>query len=273
MPRTGLCRNQRQRNHRSCSRHVIRLPCIIRVGQDEQGETVFIGRHSRCPLQVTAKPYLNELYYNDGAPAAVEGAEYDLSRIPLLARDQHGNPVEFRPDISGRWQTPIRPMPRLKTENCLLRLGQVSPRCLYADVILEALLCSAGKTAKNVVVKVKQQPTLKTIRADMKDGFVLRLDENAVLADQFTLRCDQYGREMTGGSFEWVTSKPDVVLTKRTLKALERRFTEIYARSGDIESNHITLTVNASETADCNHRRRNSVVRSKTLRWTCLQLR
>ncbi len=43
-----------------------------------------------------------------------------------------------------------------------------------------------GKTAKNVVVKVEQQPTLKTIRADMKDGFVLRLDENAVLADQFT---------------------------------------------------------------------------------------
>ena len=114
-------------------------------------------------------------------------------------------------------------------------------------MILEASSASAGKTAKNVVVKVEQQPTLKTIRADMKDGFVLRLDENAVLADQFTAAgYDQYGREMTGGSFEWVTSKPDVVsLENGTLKALKEDSTEIYARSGDIESNHITLTVNA----------------------------
>ena len=57
---------------------------------------------------------------------------------------------------------------------------------------------------------------------------------------------DQYGREMTGGSFEWVTSKPDVVsLENGTLKALKEDSTEIYTRSGDIESNHITLTVNA----------------------------
>ena len=32
---------------------------------------------------------------------------------------------------------------------------------------------------------------------------------------------------------------------KRQLKALKEDSTEIYARSGDIESNHITLTVNA----------------------------
>mgnify|MGYP001090855165 CR=1 FL=1 len=52
--------------------------------------------------------------------------------------------------------------------------------------------------------------------------------------------------EMTGGSFEWVTSKPDVVsLENGTLKALKEDSTEIYARSGDIESNHITLTVTA----------------------------
>lgn len=51
---------------------------------------------------------------------------------------------------------------------------------------------------------------------------------------------------MTGGSFEWVTSKPDVVsLENGTLKALKEDSTEIYARSGDIESNRITLTVNA----------------------------
>ena len=92
-------------------------------------------------------------------------------------------------------------------------------------MILEASSASAGKTAKNVVVKVEQQPTLKTIRADMKDGFVLRLDENAVLTDQFTAAgYDQYGREMTGGSFEWVTSKRMWFARKRNTQGTERRF-------------------------------------------------
>ena len=195
---------------------------------------------------MTAKPYLNELYYNDGAPAAVEGAEYDLSRIPLLARDQHGNPCGIPSDIEWTLADTNQTNATIENGKLLVAVGSV-PDASYADVILEASSASVGKTAKNVVVKVEQQPTLKTIRADMKDGFVLRLDENAVLADQFTAAgYDQYGREMTGGSFEWVTSKPDVVsLENGTLKALKEDSTEIYARSGDIESNYITLTVNA----------------------------
>ena len=215
------------------------------VGQDEQGETVYRTAQP-LPVQVTAKPYLNELYYNDGAPAAVEGAEYDLSRIPLLARDQHGNPCAVPSDIEWTLADTNQTNATIENGKLLVAVGSV-PDASYADVILEASSASAGKTAKNVVVRVEQQPTLKTIRADMKDGFVLRLDENAVLADQFTAAgYDQYGREMTGGSFEWVTSKPDVVsLENGTLKALKEDSTEIYARSGDIESNHITLTVNA----------------------------
>ena len=215
------------------------------VGQDEQGETVYRTAQP-LPVQVTAKPYLNELYYNDGAPAAVEGAAYDLSRIPLLARDQHGNPCAVPSDIEWTLADTNQTNATIENGKLLVAVGSV-PDASYADVILEASSASAGKTAKNVVVRVEQQPTLKTIRADMKDGFVLRLDENAVLADQFTAAgYDQYGREMTGGSFEWVTSKPDVVsLENGTLKALKEDSTEIYARSGDIESNHITLTVNA----------------------------
>ena len=81
----------------------------------------------------------------------------------------------------------------------------------------------------------------------MKDGFVLRLDENAVLANQFTAAgYDQYGREMTGGSFEWVSSKPDVVsLENGTLKALKEDSTGSCPFRRHRESNHITLTVNA----------------------------
>lgn len=215
------------------------------IGQDENGEPVYKTTQPLA-VQVTAKPYLNELYYNGGAPAAVEGASYDLSRIPLLARDQHGNPCAVPSDIEWTLAAANQTDAVIENGTLLVAAGSV-PEASYADVILEAASASAGKTAKNVVVKAEQQPVLKTIRADRKDGFVLRLDENAVLAEQFTATgFDQYGREMTGGSFEWVSSKPDVVsLENGTLKALKEDSTEIYARSGDIESNHITLTVTA----------------------------
>ena len=215
------------------------------IGQDENGEPVYKTTQPLA-VQVTAKPYLNELYYNGGAPAAVEGASYDLSRIPLLARDQHGNPCAVPSDIEWTLAAANQTDAVIENGTLLVAVGSV-PEASYADVILEASSASAGKTAKNVVVKAEQQPVLKTIRADRKDGFVLRLDENAVLADQFTATgFDQYGREMTGGSFEWVSSRPGVVsLENGTLKALKEDSTEIYARSGDIESNHITLTVTA----------------------------
>ena len=215
------------------------------IGQDENGEPVYKTTQPLA-VQVTAKPYLNELYYNGGAPAAVEGASYDLSRIPLLARDQHGNPCAVPSDIEWKLADTNQTDAVIENGTLLVAAGSV-PEASYADVILEAASASAGKTAKNVVVKAEQQPVLKTIRADRKDGFVLRLDENAVLAEQFTATgFDQYGREMTGGSFEWVSSRPDVVsLENGTLKALKEDSTEIYARSGDIESNHITLTVTA----------------------------
>ena len=215
------------------------------IGQDENGKPVYKTTQPLA-VQVTAKPYLNELYYNGGAPAAVEGASYDLSRIPLLARDQHGNPCAVPSDIEWKLADTNQTNATIENGKLLVAAGSV-PEASYADVILEAASASAGKTAKNVVVKAEQQPVLKTIRADRKDGFVLRLDENAVLAEQFTATgFDQYGREMTGGSFEWVSSRPDVVsLENGTLKALKEDSTEIYARSGDIESNHITLTVTA----------------------------
>ena len=215
------------------------------IGQDENGDPVYKTTQPLA-VQVTAKPYLNELYYNGGAPAAVEGASYDLSRIPLLARDQHGNPCAVPSDIEWTLADTNQTDAVIENGTLLVAAGSV-PEASYADVILEASSASAGKTAKNVVVKAEQQPVLKTIRADRKDGFVLRLDENAVLAEQFTATgFDQYGREMTGGSFEWVSSRPDVVsLENGTLKALKEDSTEIYARSGDIESNHITLTITA----------------------------
>ena len=111
------------------------------VGQDEQGETVYRTAQP-LPVQVTAKPYLNELYYNDGAPAAVEGAEYDLSRIPLLARDQHGNPCGIPSDIE--WTLADTNQTNAKIENgnvARYRIARLVPDARpTADVILGAPL-------------------------------------------------------------------------------------------------------------------------------------
>lgn len=74
------------------------LSCITRSDRTRTASR-FTKTTQPLAVQVTAKPYLNELYYNGGAPAAVEGASYDLSRIPLLARDQHGNPCAVPSDI------------------------------------------------------------------------------------------------------------------------------------------------------------------------------
>ena len=81
----------------------------------------------------------------------------------------------------------------------------------------------------------------------MNESFILRLDENARLANHFTaVGYDQYGREMQNLVFTWHTTRPDVVsLENGTLKALKEDSTEIYATADEIESNRITLTVAA----------------------------
>ncbi len=86
---------------------------------------------------MTAKPYLNELYYNDGAPAAVEGTEYDLSRIPLLARDQHGNPCGIPLDIEWTLADTNQTNATIENGKLLVAVGSV-PDASYADGILEA---------------------------------------------------------------------------------------------------------------------------------------
>ena len=215
------------------------------IGTDDDGKTIY-KTSQPVTVKVIAKPYVNELYYNGGAPAAVEGVAYDLAQIPLIARNQHGDPIAIPQDIE--WTLAENNQTNATIENGMLTVaaGQV-PDASYADVILEAYSPSIDKTAKNVVLKAEQQPVLKSIKATMNENFILRLDENAKLADHFSaVGYDQYGREMQGVVFTWHTSKPDVVSLKNgTLKALKEDSTEIYATADEIESNRITLTVAA----------------------------
>lgn len=215
------------------------------IGTDGDGKTIY-KTSQPVTVKVIAKPYVNELYYNGGAPAAVEGVAYDLAQIPLIARNQHGDPIAIPQDIE--WKLAENNQTTATIENGMLTVaaGQV-PDASYADVILEAYSPSIDKTARNIVVKAEQQPVLKSIKATMNESFILRLDENAKLADHFSaVGYDQYGREMQGVAFTWHTSKPDVVsLENGTLKALKEDSTEIYATAEGIESNRITLTVTA----------------------------
>lgn len=214
------------------------------VGKDDNNETIY-KQSLPITVNVVAKPYVDEFYYNGGAPNAVEGMAYDLAQIPLIARDQHGNPFDVPNDIEWKLAENNQTNATLENGKLTVAAGQV-PNASYADVILEAHSPSLNKTAKNVVVKAEQPAVLKSITATM-DTFVLRLDENARLADHFTaVGYDQYGREMQNIVFTWYTAKPDVVsLENGTLKALKEDSTEIYASADGIESNRITLTVTA----------------------------
>ena len=102
------------------------------------------------------KPYLNEHNYNDGAPAAVLRAQSMILCSPhsaACARDQHWRiPVEFRPDIEWTLADTNQTNATIENGKLLVAVGVV-PDASYADVILEASSASAGKTAKNVVVR------------------------------------------------------------------------------------------------------------------------
>lgn len=83
------------------------------IGTDDDGKTIY-KTSQPVTVKVIAKPYVNELYYNGGAPAAVEGVAYDLAQIPLIARNQHGDPIAIPQVSNGHWQKITRQMPRLK---------------------------------------------------------------------------------------------------------------------------------------------------------------
>lgn len=215
------------------------------IGTDDDGKTIY-KTSQPVTVKVIAKPYVDEFYYNGGAPNAVEGMAYNLTQIPLFARDQHANPFDVPNDIVWKLADNNETVATIENGMLTVEAGQV-PNASYAEVILEAYSPSLDKTAKNVVVKAEQPAVLKSITATMNSSFVLRLDENARLANHFTaVGYDQYGREMQNLVFTWHTTKPDVVsLENGTLKALKEDSTEIYATADEIESNRITLTVAA----------------------------
>ncbi|NLB53824.1 MAG: S-layer homology domain-containing protein, partial [Syntrophomonadaceae bacterium] len=200
---------------------------------------------------IKALPYINELYYDSGAPIAREGAAYDLSQIPLRARDQHGDLIELPDDII--WNLADNNQTTASIEHGQLTVPEGTiPEASVADVILEAYSPTADRTASNVVVKVRQKPVLKRLTAAMTNDLHLRVDENAVLIHYFTVAgYDQYG-EVFSAEPAWNTSNPAAIqLSGGILHALvEDAESLIYAdcensRGETITSNKISLKVGA----------------------------
>lgn len=221
-------------------------------GRDAEGKP--LGDIYALPLVVTVKalPYVNELYYDSGAPMAREGVAYDLSQIPLRARDQHGDLIGLPEDITWRLADNNQTAASIEHGQLTVSEGEV-PEASVADVILEAYSATADKTASNVVVKVRQHPVLKQLTAAMTDNLLLRVDENAVLIHYFTVAgYDQYGEGFSAESAVWNTSNPaGIKLEGGTLQALvEDAESLIFAtcensRGETITSNKIALKVGA----------------------------
>jgi hypothetical protein len=207
------------------------------------------------PLAVTIKalPYINELYYDSGAPMAREGAAYDLNQIPLRARDQHGDPIELPDDITWSLAENNQTDASIDAEKDQLTVPEGTvPEASVADVILEAYSPTADRTASNVVVKVRQKPVLKQLTAAMTRDLLLRVDENAMLNHYFTVAgYDQYGEGFLPEPV-WHSSNPAAIqLNGGILHALvEDAESLIYAdcensRGETITSNKIPLKVGA----------------------------
>ena len=212
--------------------------------KDEAGNPY--GTISASPLAVTVKavPYVNELYQGEGIPLIREAEEFPLSNITMLARDQYGKVIAIPDDI--QWSLADNNSIEAVIENGKLTVteGQVK-YASWADVILEAYSADAARTAKNVTVRVRQQPILNKLTAYVSKDFNPKWQENAILNEFFTvLGFDQYEEPMTTSPV-WNSSEPNAVSLENGILTflLEDGVSIITAKEGDLVSNGIIVKV------------------------------
>ena len=212
--------------------------------KDDEGNPLI--NISAKPLSVIIKalPYVNELYQGETVPIICEAEEFELSNIILLARDQYGNTIAVPDDL--QWTLAGNNGTKAVIEGGKLTVteGQVK-YASWADVILEAHSPQANRTAKNVAVRVRQQPILNKLTAYVSDDFVPKWQENAILNEFFTADgFDQYGNSMPVNPV-WNSSDVGAVSLENGILTflLEDGISIITAKSGDVVSNGITITV------------------------------
>ena len=222
------------------------------TGKRDGNEDIIYLTAGPLAVNVILKTYVEELWYNGGAPMAREGIAYDLSQIPLLAKDQHGNEIAVPADIKWRLANNNETEAVIEDGKLTVAEGQV-PYASVADVILEAYSPSADKTAVDVIVKVRQQPLLTELKATMQDGFTMQLDENVNLKDYFSVKgYDQYNDEFTPLDVTWKSSDNEIVslengvlTAKQEGKSVKIYCEQLNGKNETITSNEIELQVTA----------------------------
>lgn len=212
--------------------------------KDEAGNPY--GTISASPLAITVKalPYVNELYQGEVIPLIREAEEFLLSNITMLARDQYGKVIDIPDDI--QWSLADNNSIEAVIENGKLTVteGQVK-YASWADVILEAYSADVARTAKNVTVRVRQQPILSKLTAYVSKNFNPKWQENAILNEFFTVfGYDQYEEPMTTSPL-WNSSEPNAVSLENGILTflLEDGVSIITAKEGDVVSNEIIVKV------------------------------
>lgn len=212
--------------------------------KDDAGNSLETISSEPLNFTVKAQPYVNEFYQSNNTPLIREAEAYNLSNINLLARDQYGNPIAVPGDLSWTLAGNNQTEAVIEEGKLLVAEGQVG-YASWADVILEAFSPNANLTAKNVVVRVRQQPVLTTLTASVSKDFALRWQENAILNDYFKVEgFDQYGDTMTTNPV-WNSSNLDAVTIGNGIITFvsENGVSVITAVVGDVVSNGIKITV------------------------------
>ena len=160
------------------------------------------------PFYVGSLPYVNELYYIDGAEYVIEGADYDLTNVILAARDQWGNPYSLTTDqmssliwtVSAEGGTVANADITLTGSTVKVETGAVE----YAGTgtaLLTAKLPDRGdgnpSEAFYVTLKVRQAPVCVEITIGLADESAVLLEkQNSLVSDYFTVSAlDQYGED------------------------------------------------------------------------------
>ncbi|HIW20629.1 MAG TPA: S-layer homology domain-containing protein [Candidatus Dorea intestinavium] len=217
--------------------------------ENEKGEMVDLVSN-KIKLNITPEYYLDNLYYNGGAAGGTEGVAYDLSSIPLIAKNQYDDdyPIPAKEDITWRFctQNECKPATINQTNKTLTVPTGTLKKGETATVILEAVCDESGKVAKRIPVEFKQQRALDKIKATTKKELTLKNGENAKISDYFSVTgTDQYGAKFDPTNVTWHSDNSKVIEIKDNaiLGKQENKETTIYAKSGSITSNKITVKV------------------------------
>ena len=209
-------------------------------------ETVTIqGEETAYPAVLTIRGTLPTLRYESTSENS-----YDLSKLPVTAVDQYGDPVTLDPSLY-RWSLS-------EGTAAVVEGNRITGHTEGEDVL--TLSYPTGQAAESgipayitsapIPVKVHKQPVLKSLTVSGPETFTLWQGESAVLADHFTVTgADQYGEPMAADPV-WHSSDPAIFSVENgVLTAHQNKGTaDLYAvqvnpQGETIVSNTIALSI------------------------------